>query len=132
MTDRPEQLTFDFRPRKAVVADSDGGLITSDAGLLPLRQLDQRLGWTAAVAHILDDARQAGKVGHDLLAIVRQRLFALIAGYPDANDHTRLRHDAILQTVAANHVKPLAASPHSAGSRTPPSPARSPGSTACW
>ena len=87
MTDCPEQLTFDFHPRQAIVADFQGGLITSDAGLLPLRQLDQRLGWTAAVAEVLDDIRQAGKVGHDLLAIVRQRLFGLIAGYADANAH---------------------------------------------
>jgi len=100
MTDCRTQLTFDFHFRKAVVADFDGGLISSDAGLLPLRQLDQRLGWTAAVADVLDDTRQTGKVDHDLLAVVRQRLFGLIAGYEDANDHTRLRHDPILQTVA--------------------------------
>jgi len=39
MTDCPEQLTFDFHWRQAVVADFDGGLISSDAGLLPLRSL---------------------------------------------------------------------------------------------
>jgi hypothetical protein len=111
MTDCPAQLTFDFHPRKAIVADFSGGLISSDAGLLPLRQLDQRLGWSAAVAGILDDARQAGKVGHDLKAIVRQRLFGLLAGYEDANDHTRLRHDPILQTVADRDGEPLASQP---------------------
>jgi hypothetical protein len=107
MTDCPQQLTFDFHPRQAVVADFDGGLISSDAGLLPIRQLDRRLGWSAAVADILDDPRQAGKVEHVLPAVVRQRLFALIAGHADANDHTRLRHDAILQTVSAETAKPL-------------------------
>jgi len=61
MTDCRKQLTFDFHPRKDVVADFHGGLITSDAGLLPVRQLDQRLGWTAAVADVLDDTRQAGR-----------------------------------------------------------------------
>jgi len=99
MTACPTQLTFDFLRRKAIVADFDGGLISSDAGLLPIRQLDHRLGWTAAVAEILDDHRQGGKVEHVLPAVVRQRLFGLLAGYADANDHTRLRHDAILQTV---------------------------------
>ena len=111
MTDCRTQLTFDFHPRKAVVADFDGGLISTDAGLLPIRQLDGRLGWSAAVADILDDSRQAAKVEHVLPAVVRQRLFALIAGYADANDHTRLRHDAILQTVAADHAKPLGSQP---------------------
>ena len=111
MTDCHEQLTFDFHHRKTVVADFDGGLISSDAGLLPLRQLDQRLGWTAAVAGILDDSRQAAKVGHDLTAIVRQRLFGLLAGYEDANDHTRLRHDPVLQTVAGSDGEALASQP---------------------
>lgn len=111
MTDCREQLTFDFHPRQAIVADFRGGLITSDAGLLPVRQLDERLGWSAAVAEVLDDSRQVGKVEHVLPAVVRQRLFALIAGYPDANDHTRLRHDAVLQTVAADHARPLGSQP---------------------
>ena len=111
MTACQTQLTFDFLPRKAVVADFCGGLISSDAGLLPIRQLDQRLGWSATVAEILDDRRQPGKVEHVLPAVVRQRLFALIAGHEDANDHTRLRHDAILQTVAADQAKPLGSQP---------------------
>ena len=111
MTDCRTQLTFDFHRRKAVVADFDGGLISSDTGLLPIRQLDQRLGWTAAVADVLEDSRQAGKVDHDLLALVRQRLFGLIAGYEDANDHTRLRHDPILQTVADRDGKALGSQP---------------------
>jgi len=111
MTDCREQLTFDFHPRQAVVADFDGGLISSDAGLLPIRQLDERLSWSAAVADILGDRRQSGKIDHDLLAIVRQRLFGLIAGYEDANDHTRLRHDPVLQTVAADEARALASQP---------------------
>ena len=111
MTACPQQLTFDFHPSKDVVADFHGGLISSDAGLLPIRQLDHRLGWTAAVADVLTDGRQAAKVRHDLPAILRQRLFALIAGYQDANDHTRLRHDAVLQTVAAEEAKPLGSQP---------------------
>ena len=111
MTDCREQLTFDLLPRKAIVADFHGGLISSDAGLLPIRQLDQRLGWSAAVANILGDWRQAAKVDHGLLSIVRQRLFGLIAGYEDANDHTRLRHDPILQAVADRDGKALGSQP---------------------
>jgi hypothetical protein len=78
---------------------------------MPIRQLDQRLGWTAAVADVLDDTRQVSKVGHGQLPIVRQRLFGLIAGYEDANDHTRLRHDPILQTVADRDGVALASQP---------------------
>jgi len=54
-----------------------------------------------AVADGLDDPRQSGKLRHALPAVVRQRLFGLIASHANPNDHTRLRHDAILQTVTA-------------------------------
>jgi len=111
MTDCPKQLTFDFHRRKAIVADFEGGLISSDSGLLPIRQLDQRLGWSAAVGDVLGDCRQAAKVDHDLLALVRQRLFGLIAGYEDANDHRRLRHDPILQAVADRDARALGSQP---------------------
>ena len=113
MTDCPEQLTFDFLPRKQVVADFSGGAITSDAGLLPLRELDHRLGWTARIATVLGEARQAGKVQHQTLTLLRQRLLGLIAGYEDANDHTRLRHDPVLKAVAGaeGHDANLASQP---------------------
>ena len=76
----------------------------TDAGLLPIRELDQRLGWTARMADTLADNRQAGKVRHEILSILRQRLFGLIAGYEDANDHTRLRHDPLLKAVAGGDL----------------------------
>ena len=100
MTPCREQLAFSFRHSTRVVADFKGGLISSDAGLLPLRELDDRLGWTAGIAACLNDPRDPAKVEHDTLALLRQRLFAMIAGYEDVNDHTRLRHDPILKTVA--------------------------------
>jgi hypothetical protein len=112
MTSCSEQLTFSFHPCKDVVADFAGGLISSDAGLLAVRELDERLGWTAAVAERLADPRDPVKVRHQRLAQVRQRLFGLIGGYEDANDHTRLRHDPILKTVAGVDLqKTLASQP---------------------
>jgi len=104
MTQCRAQLAFSFHHSTTVVADFKGGLITSDAGLLPLRELDDRLGWTARIAACLDDPREAGKVQHDLVTLLRQRLFGLIAGYEDANDHTRLRHDPILKTLTGRRL----------------------------
>ena len=112
MTDCREHLTFSFHPSKDVVADFRGGQISSDAGLLPLIDLDRRLGWTARIAEVLDDSREAGKVEHDLTQLVRQRLFGLVAGYEDCNDHTRLRHDPILKVAAGKTLQqPLASQP---------------------
>jgi hypothetical protein len=99
MTDCRQQLTFSFYSRKPVVADFSGGQITSDAGLLAIRELDHRLGWTARAAGLLLDPRQASKTEHPFIEMFRQRFFALIAGYPDCNDHDRLREDQLLQTI---------------------------------
>jgi len=107
-----EQSTFSFHSRKSIVADFEGGLITSDAGLLPVRELDARLSWSEQMAHILADPRQGTKVNHTVQSLFRQRLFGLIAGYEDANDHTRLRHDPLLRAIVGergNH--PLASQP---------------------
>lgn len=99
MTDCRQQLTFSFHSRKAVAADFQGGQITSDAGLLPVRELDHRLGWTARAAGLLADRRHGDRTKHGLIEMLRQRIFGLVAGYPDCNDHTRLRDDHLLQTV---------------------------------
>jgi hypothetical protein len=112
MTDCREQLTFSFHSRKPVVADFSGGQITSDAGLLVLRELDDRLGWTARAAGILADPRQGAKTQHPVVQMFRQRFFGLIAGYPDCNDHDRLRHDQLLQTICDRPAgDPLASQP---------------------
>jgi len=112
MTDCREQVTFSFHPCIEVVADFQGGQISSDAGLLPVIDLDRRLGWTARIAEVLHDDREAGKTEHDLDQLVRQRFFGLLAGYEDCNDHTRLRGDPILKVAAGKPLrKPLASQP---------------------
>jgi len=112
MTDCPEQITFSFHPSKDVLVDFQGGQISSDAGLLPLIELDRRLGWTAQVSSLLHDDRQAGKTEHSLPQLLRQRFFGLIAGYEDCNDHTRLRGDPILKAATGKPLeKDLASQP---------------------
>jgi hypothetical protein len=82
------------------VADFKGGAITSDAGLLAVRELDDRLRWLDEAAGLLADGRDASRTRHDVHTLLRQRVFGLIGGYEDANDHTRLRHDPALKLVA--------------------------------
>ena len=95
-------LSFDFPAcrKRRVAADFSGGEITSNGGVLLLRQADRLSGLTACVARRLIDARQRGKVEHDFAAMLRQRVFALALGYEDVNDHAELRHDLALQTAA--------------------------------
>ena len=61
---------------KEVVADFEGGRITSDAGGLVLRELNHRYRLTGKAARRLHDPRDSRQVKHDLLTLVRQRLFA--------------------------------------------------------
>lgn len=94
------QLTFSFYRHQAIRADFSGGQITSDAGLLPLRAFDQRHHLTSSLAACLSDPRQDDRVRHASLALLRQRLYQIVAGYEDANDANRLRHDPLLQIIA--------------------------------
>ncbi len=101
--------TFQFSSlfRRTVEAQFSGGHITSDAGLLLLREVDRRLQLSTSLAKRLVDDRQSGKVQHSLKAMLQQCLFAIAAGYEDLNDHERLRSDLALQT-AVDRFQPLA------------------------
>ena len=94
------QLSFSFYRHQPVHADFSGGQITSDAGLLPLRAFDQRHHLTRNLAALLSDPRDDERVRHDSLELLRQRIYQIVAGYEDANDADRLRHDPMLQIVA--------------------------------
>ena len=94
------QLSFSFYRHQPVLADFCGGQITSDAGLLPLRAFDQRHHLTRDLAQLLSDPRDDDRVRHDSLALLRQRIYQIVAGYEDANDADRLRYDPLLQIVA--------------------------------
>jgi hypothetical protein len=106
------QLSFSFYRHRAVRADFSGGQITSDAGLLPLRAFDERHHLTRDWATLLGDLRQEERVQHEALALLRQRIYQIVAGYEDANDADRLRHDPALQIVADQKLgEPLGSQP---------------------
>ena len=85
-TRRISQFRFSFYRNRPVQCDFSGGQITSDAGLLPLRAFDQRHHLTCDWAALLNDPREDERVRHDSLALLRQRLYQIVAGYEDAND----------------------------------------------
>jgi Transposase DDE domain group 1 len=95
-----KQLIFESLFSKEVIADFDGGRITSNAGGLLLRELDQRYRIAEKAASCLRDPRDSGKVKHDLLTLVRQRLFGIALGYEDNNDATWLSKDPALKIMA--------------------------------
>jgi hypothetical protein len=105
-----DEMTFGRLGRRVIEAHFQGGAISSDGGLMPLRQLDRRLGLSKAVARVLSDPRDPDRITHTLHDLVAQRLYGLCCGYEDLNDHDRLRYDPLLQT-AVGKVTELASSP---------------------
>jgi hypothetical protein len=96
--------------RRKVQAQFCGGDITSDGGVMLLREADRRLRLTERIAALLPDPRVKSKVIHRMLPMLRQRVYALALGYEDLNDHGSLRSDPAIQT-AVGRDEQLASSP---------------------
>src|SRR5262249_23943786 len=71
----------------SLVPDPSPGQLSGNAGLLPVRQFDRRIGLTRANACALDDPRDPDLTGHGFLETVRSRAYGILAGYQDQNDH---------------------------------------------
>lgn len=94
-----KSLHFGRVKRRRVEAEFSGGDITSNAGVVLLKQLDQRLGLTEALGRALDDPRRQASCQYTLTTLLRQRIYALALGYEDVNDHGALRFDTALQAA---------------------------------
>ena len=95
-------LEFEGHGRRRVVADFDGGPITSDAGALLLRRVEQRLSLFDQVADCFTDHRDPDRIQHSLRTLVAQRIVAIALGYEDLNDHDQLRHDPLMALFSEN------------------------------
>jgi hypothetical protein len=80
---------------KPVVACFDTPHASTDGGAILLKSVDTHLGLTKRLASCLVDERQPGKIQHETIELVRQRVFGLVCGYADCNDAARLAHDPI-------------------------------------
>jgi hypothetical protein len=94
------RLSFDFFPSRPIEIEVSSSPLSSDAGLLPIRQFDERIRLTEQVAAALDDRRHPTFTEHTLLSMVRQRIYGILADYEDQNDHDALRSDPIFKLIA--------------------------------
>ena len=95
------QVTFKFEGLgKPVVARFDTPHASSDGGAILLKGIDTQLGLTRRLAGCLADARQPGKVRHQGIEVLQQRVFGIACGYADCNDAARLADDAIHKLLA--------------------------------
>lgn len=98
--DEPLGVEFDARVRLEFV----GSKITSDAGLLAYRELDERLGLTAMASQFLAERRTGRNIQHELVPLLRQSVYRRLAGYPDTNDADRLAQDPALRLVVSRRA----------------------------
>ena len=96
---RDPKFVFQGVGSRALVAEFNGGTITSDAGALLLRQLEARRRIVSQFAACFTDHRDPARIDHPLEHLVAQRVFGLVLGYEDLNDHDLLRRDPLLAAV---------------------------------
>jgi hypothetical protein len=96
MSDSPFDMTFPAVAGRQIECRFDGGEITSDAGLLMFAAADRNLKLSECLAEQIVDTREPGKVRHEVCDLLRERVFAIAAGYEDANDLDDLCRDPAL------------------------------------
>lgn len=94
------QSILEFPPlkRRKIQAEFSGGDISSDGGVLLLRDIDRRLGLLKTIDAVIPDPRDPSYIVHSQLSLLRQRVYGLCLGYDDLNDHHDLRNDPAIQT----------------------------------
>lgn len=114
MSDSLFEMPFPAVGGRTVVSRFDGGEITSDSGLLLLSQADRKLQLTQRLATQIVDKRESGKVRREIADLLRERIFAIAAGYEDANDLDHLclcRDPALLLSCGKPLGEKLASQP---------------------
>jgi Transposase DDE domain group 1 len=92
----PTEMDFGRAGGRRIVADFDGGMVSSGAGALLLGETDKAIGLTDRFAACFGDRRRPLFTVHPLKALIAQRVFGLALGYEDLNDHDELRRDPVL------------------------------------
>ena len=87
------KLNFGKKKGKEIIANFNGGQITSDAGIVMLAELDKRLKITARFAECFQDHRNLAYVDYSVHQLLAQRVYGIALGYEDVNDHDQLRYD---------------------------------------
>lgn len=76
-----------------------GAEVTSDGGLLAIRELDEKLGLTEMAGAYLKDSRQGKNIQHDIMGLLRQSVYLRLGGYEDTNDAEGLRKDPAMRAI---------------------------------
>jgi hypothetical protein len=97
----PRRLDFD----RHLKLEFHGSTVTSDAGRLAYRELDDALALTSSAANALHDSRTGQNTPHTLTALLRQSIYGRLAGYEAVNDAQRLCLDPAMRTIVGGRAK---------------------------
>src|SRR5450759_3010038 len=96
---RGMRLLFD----RHLMLEFRGAKITTDAGLLAVRELDEMMGLTDMAADLIADKRTGKNIQHQIPGLLRQSVYARLAGYEDTNDHEALARDPAMRAVIGTY-----------------------------
>lgn len=94
------RFAFATEGRREIVAEFNGGTISSDGGALLLRETDQKMNLLVRFSQCFLDGRDADLIEHSVEQMLAQRIYGLALGYEDLNDHEQLRNDPLLRVLA--------------------------------
>ncbi|MFB2767819.1 IS1380 family transposase [Pelatocladus sp. BLCC-F211] len=105
LTDRtPKQFKFLVEKSRPVVVNFQGGTVTSDAGLSLIAEIDRKLQITSKFAQCFQDYRKPNRIDHSIESLIKQRIYGLIMGYEDLNDHEELRHNPMFALAVLKKI----------------------------
>lgn len=107
-----KNISFSPLNRKKITASFNGGAIGSDGGLLLLREMDKQLGFIKKISKVFTDYRHQSYVDHSVEHMLKQRVYAIAAGYEDVNDHDLLRNDLCFQTSVGREAALASSAPY--------------------
>ncbi len=105
LTDRtPKQFKFSLGKSRSIVVNFQGGRVTSDAVLSLITEIDRKLQITSQFAQCFQDYRKPNRIDHSIERLIAQRIYGLVMGYEDLNDHEELRHDPMFAIALQKRI----------------------------
>jgi hypothetical protein len=99
----------------SVKLEFHGSKVTSDAGLLVYRDLNEALGLFDSASTLFQDMRTGRNIQHDIPSLLRQSVYSRLAGYEDVNDAERMSLDPVMRTITGKKTENNAASANTVG-----------------